>query len=285
MYVQAISDIRSIKGKTCSRLMLGDDGDIYVVKLPQGANSYRRFASEYLAATIAKTVGLPVADCLPIQVPRAWAPETAVRENHASCKTILCSGSRLVRGPDGRSAIDILPSGYLHQLNNVDSFWGMLAFDKWCSNIGSRNAVFCRTTGAVNYAAYFIGHGDSFSGATWSFSDTPGIGLYHNKVVYDGITSWDSFEPCISALVSINPQTIWNLVNEVPAEWYGGKTKCVEELVESLLRRRSKIHELLDRGREANPECFPAWTRKVCVTVPSSRNIPVSLFALGEASS
>jgi len=39
--------------------------------------------------------------------------------------------------------------------------------------------------------------------------------------------------------------TLWGIAEAVPPEWYGGDTAVIERLMEQMLRRRSKVRELI----------------------------------------
>lgn len=284
MPVQAIQHIRSLKGHTEPHLMLGDDGELYVVKLLSNISDSRQRVSEFIAASLARQVGLPVPECSTICVPRALVPETSdlSREQDAPRSGFslhLCS--RFVRSADERAPIDILPSRYLNELSNIASFWGILAFDKWCSNGQRRQAIFSRSAGGTRYTAHFIDQSQCFCGAAWAFSNMANVGLFDRSTVYRDITGWDSFEPFLSKLESIRPEVVWSVAKKVPSEWYDNQESDLESLVDSLLRRRSYIYELINRVRDANPQLFSRWAKTVHVSVPAEPRVSLATFASG----
>ena len=54
-------------------------------------------------------------------------------------------------------------------------------------------------------------------------------------------------------------ETMWEAANEVPPEWYGGDQAEMEALVEKLLKRRSRIRELIEAFGNSDRRPFPKW--------------------------
>jgi len=86
--------------------------------------------------------------------------------------------------------------------------------------------------------------------------------------VYAGVTGWKSFEPWLSQVEEMDPGKLWQVAEAVPPEWYGGNLTDLERLMEILLKRRSRLRELIDDFRNSNREPFPNWDRRVTVVVP-----------------
>jgi hypothetical protein len=281
MTVQALHHVRAMKGHTRPHLMLCDDNEIYVVKFRRNLHHSRQLASEYIATRLARWVGLPAPECSAVYVPQFLmdnTPELRTQLNAIKCAPGFHLCSRFVGGLDAGPVMDMLPQTYLHELTNGESFAGILAFDKWCSNTGRRQAVFHRTVGSRRYTAYFIDQGDCFCGDAWAFSDLSDHGLFDQRSVYRDITGWDSFEPFITRLASIRPEVVWDIALQVPPEWYGGQMKSLEELIDSLLVRRSRIHQLIANSRDRNPQLFPGWMSKTYAAVlPRPRAVFASL--------
>jgi hypothetical protein len=54
-------------------------------------------------------------------------------------------------------------------------------------------------------------------------------------------------------------ETVWDAASEVPPEWYGGNLAEMEDLVEKLLARRSRIRELIEMFGNSDRKPFPKW--------------------------
>lgn len=62
--------------------------------------------------------------------------------------------------------------------------------------------------------------------------------------------------------------TLWEIAEVVPPEWYGGDTSEIERLMEQMLRRRSRVRELIGAFRDSDREPFPMWEKKAMSVVP-----------------
>ena len=56
------------------------------------------------------------------------------------------------------------------------------------------------------------------------FRTAPLRGVYARNRVYAGVTGWESFEPWLSRMEAMAAETLWEIAEEVPPEWYGGDT-------------------------------------------------------------
>ncbi len=57
----------------------------------------------------------------------------------------------------------------------------------------------------------------------------------------------------------MTPDVVWGVAETVPPEWYEGDVSAIEALVEQLLKRGSRVRELVDEFRESSREPFPNW--------------------------
>ena len=144
----------------------------------------------------------------------------------------------------------------------------MLCLDKWTGNCNGRQAVFERKQRERKYRATFIDQGFCFNAGEWSFPDSPLRGVYARNVVYRGVTGWSSFEPWLSRIEALDGGTLWKIAEAVPPEWYGGNVAEIERLMETLLKRRSQVRELIEAFRRSDREPFPMWNAGKQVAVP-----------------
>jgi hypothetical protein len=159
--------------------------------------------------------------------------------------------------------VDYLPEAQLEEVRNRAEFAGMLALDKWTGNCNGRQAVFDRRPRERRYRATFIDQGFCFNAGEWSFPDNPLRGVYQRNRVYAHVTGWASFEPWLSRIETMEGDTLWNIADLVPPEWYGGEMSSMERLLEQMLRRRGRVRELIASFRDSNREPFPLWARQV----------------------
>jgi hypothetical protein len=278
MPVVAVQSIRRMRGGAQSQLMLGADKRLWVVKFQNNPQHLRVLANELIATRLAEAVGLtvPVTDVVEVS---DWlianTPGMVVelpRGQSEPYRAGLQFGSAFIGGLMPGQVVDYLPEPQLEEVRNVREFAGMLALDKWTGNANGRQAVFDRTPRNPRYRATFIDQGFCFHAGDWTFSDSPLRGVYLRNAVYAGVTGWPSFEPWLTRIEEMKPQTANRIAELVPPEWYEGNTPALEQLIEKLLARRSRIRELIAAFRDSGRNPFPLWDKNAAIAVPQQFN-------------
>jgi hypothetical protein len=265
-----------MRGGAQSQLMLGADGQLWVVKFKNNAQHLRVLANELIATRIAEAVGLTVPKSDVVEVSEwliANSPEMMVdrgRGVRERCASGLQFGSRFVGGLMPGQVVDYLPESQMDEVRNLAEFAGMLAVDKWTGNCNGRQAVFERKPRERKYRATFIDQGFCFNAGEWTFPDAPLRGVFARNQVYAKVSGWDSFEPWLSRVEEFAAEGLWKIAEETPPEWYGGDPGVIEHLMEILLGRRVRVRELIGQFRESNREPFPNWGRVKRVVVAGS---------------
>ncbi len=264
MAVVAIQQIRRMRGGAQSHLMLASDGHLYVVKFRNNPQHVRVLANELLATRLAAAVGLAVPPSEVIEV-SAWLIQNTeelsieLRGGAQRCEAGLHYASRWVGGLMPGQTVDYLPEELLLEVRNLAEFAGILALDKWTCNINGRQAVFQKSRRDRRYNATFIDQGYCFHAGDWKFIDISLGGVFAENTVYRGVTGWPSFEPWLSRIENLAPETIWGIAEMIPPEWCGGGLSALEVLVERLLARRARVRELIEAFRESARHPFPNW--------------------------
>ena len=274
MSVLAVQAIRRMRGGAQSQLMLGADGKLWVVKFQNNPQHIRVLANELIATRLAEAAGLTVPQSDVIDVTDWLVANTSDmlmelgRGAIERCKPGLQFGSQFVGGLMPGQVVDYLPEQQLLEVRNLAEFAGMLAVDKWTGNCNGRQAVFARSPGERMYRATFIDQGFCFNAGEWNFPDSPLRGVYARNSVYAPVTGWKSFEPWLSRVEELSADKLWAIAEAVPPEWYGGDLNEIEQLMETLLKRRSRVRELIAAFRDSNREPFPFWGESVTVAMP-----------------
>jgi hypothetical protein len=266
MAVIAIQQIRRMRGGAQSHLMLASDGNLYVVKFSNNPQHVRVLANELLATRLAAAVGLAVPESEVIEVTE-WlirnTQELTIEQRGGAqcCQAGLHFASRWVGGLMPGHTVDYLPQEQLLEVRNLAEFAGILALDKWTCNINGRQAVFQKKRRERRYSATFIDQGYCFHAGDWKFVDASLGGVFAENIVYRGVTGWESFEPWLSRIESLAPETAWGIAEIVPPQWYGGDLSALEVLIERLLARRARVRELIVAFGESARRPFPNWGR------------------------
>jgi len=272
--VLAVQAIRRMRGGAQSQLMLGADGKLWVVKFQNNPQHIRVLANELIATRLAEAVGLtvPVSDV--IDVTEWLVANTSDMQMELGrgaterCRAGLQFGSQFIGGLMPGQVMDYLPEPQLAEVRNLVEFAGMLVVDKWTGNCNGRQAVFERRARERKYRATFIDQGYCFNAGEWTFPDSPLRGVYARNSVYTGVTGWKSFEPWLSRVEELPAETLWAIAEAVPPEWYGGDLTEIEQLMETLLKRRSRLRELIGSFRDSDREPFPFWGKSVTMAMP-----------------
>lgn len=256
-----------MRGGAQSHLMLGADGNAWVVKFRNNPQHLRVLANELLATRLGAAIGLTVPQCDVVEV-SAWlierTPELEMQlggGRKERCAPGLQFGSQMVGGLMPGHVADYLPEEQLAEVKNLREFAGALALDKWTCNANGRQALFHRRGREKRYSATFIDQGFCFNAGEWRFVDAPLRGVYARNAVYREVTGWESFEPWLSRIETFAAEKVWEIAETIPPECYEGDAAAIEQLAEKLLERRGRVRDLITGFRESSRQPFPNWGR------------------------
>jgi hypothetical protein len=264
--------IRKMRGGAQSHLLEADDGGFYVVKFQNNPQHRRILVNEWIASVFLGYLQISAAKPAIVRVDDAFIqknPELAITLGTRSIPVEpgWHFGS-LHPGDPARTAIyDFVPDALLSQVKNLADFLAILVFDKWVSNADGRQSVFFRArledwagaAGKLGFVALMIDHGFAFNGPNWNFTDTPLMGLYPRRLVYESVTSIDDFQPWLDQMQHFPEEVFDSAYKQVPPEWIEGEEEEFERVLEQLLARRRLIPELIGEARRSKSNPFPNW--------------------------
>lgn len=262
--VNAVTHIRRMRGGAQSQLMRCDDHAYYVVKFLNNPQHVRILANEWLATRIAELIGLPVPPVAMVNVDKWLIENTSDLRLHISGGVYpfnpgMAFGSRYAVNPLFGQCFDYMPENQTHLIRNVRDFAGVLAFDKWLCNADGRQAAYWKTSREKKFTACFIDQGYCFNAGAWDFPDAPLRGVFGRNDVYAGISGWESFEPWLARIEGFPEHQLYSLAEEVPPEWYEHRSDALEKILQTLVRRRSRVRELILAFKNSSRNPFPAW--------------------------
>ncbi len=276
MPLRARALIRKLRGGAQSHLIEADDGELYVVKFTNNPQHRRILVNEWLASAFLRYLQIHVPETAPIQLTADFidrSPELylTLGPRKEAVPPGLHFGSKMAVHPDRVAVFDFLPDKLLDKLENTADFLGTLVFDKWACNADTRQAVFFRARAKswtplkgprparIGFFAQMIDHGFAFNGPHWLFQDSPIQGLYFRSSVYQEVRSLDSFQPWLDMVRSFPVEVIDSAWKEVPRDWLAGDELELERLLETLLKRRARIPDLIEELHRHKPKAFPNW--------------------------
>lgn len=261
----AVEHIRRMHGGTQPQLMRCSDGGYYVVKFSNNPQHPRVLANEWVAAVLAREMGLPAPEPAAVEVPDALIEQSAEMVMHlprgqTKCRPGRHFGSRYPGNPARAAVYDFLPDEHLLQVENLADFLGMLVFDKWTCNTDKRQVVFHRSERQPRFRALMIDHGCCFGGGEWCFPDAPLRGLYARTLVYGSATGSRSLAPWLDRLQSgAMEQALDGLLGGTPPEWHNFDCDGFCRLLDRLRRRRRDVPDLIRAAGESYRRPFPRW--------------------------
>ena len=256
--------------------MEAEDGGFYVVKFTNNPQHRRILINEWLAAAFLRYLQVHVPDTAIIELTPefiATSPDLylSIGSSQQPVPPGLHFGSRIAVHPDRVAVFDFLPDKLLSKVENRVDFLGVLAFDKWVANADSRQAVFFRaraktwtpitgtTPARVGFFSQMIDHGFAFNGSNWQFQDSPIQGLYFRTSIYDEVRSIDSFQPWLDMIENFPVEVVDFAWKEIPPAWLDGDEDRLEQLLEKLLKRRSRVTELIRDVQRQRSSAFAHW--------------------------
>ena len=243
-----------------------DDGEYYVVKFQNNPQHSRILVNELLGTKLAGHLGLPVPPVGVVEVRRELIENTAelvmqVGNSRAPCTPGRQFGSRYPGKPAETAVHDFLPDEQLGVVENLAAFAGVFAFDKWTCNTNGRQAIFFREGGGARYQAWMIDQGFCFNAQNWDFPDAPLRGLYARACVYDAVRGMDAFEPWTARMKRLTEDgTLDEMASGVPLEWYEGDLDALYMLLDRLVRRVTRLPDLILEARNSYRRPFRNWT-------------------------
>jgi hypothetical protein len=276
--VQALEQIRRMRGGAQSHLMRCSDQCYYVVKFQNNPQHRRILVNELLGTRLARRLGLPTTPVAVVKVSEElirWTHELAMELPRARipCQAGLQFGSRYPGDPRHVAVFDFLPDEQLRQVANLHDFAGMLVFDKWTCNTNGRQTLFFRDREAERrevrdtpreaaegpYETVMIDQGFCFNAGEWNFPDAPLRGLYARNRVYEGVLGMGSFANWLERVEKVSERTLQEIAGEIPPEWYEDDYDALMRLCEQLLKRRTRVPDLILEAKRSNRQPFPNW--------------------------
>jgi hypothetical protein len=239
--------IRKMKGGSQSILVRANDGKHYVVKMTDNPIGSNVLANESMGSSIAKAVGLPVAEAKGIVIsdsfidshPDLWfkLPSGTRRP-----KKGVHFGSQLVGQTSGaeRPTEYVSPSR-VHLITNREAFLGMYILDIWANHQDNRQAVFRRRPDNTQ-EAFFIDHGHMFGGPEWNFKETSLSALHLELAIYTDLWQEEKIAAWVSHLQTAVPEVLTRLADPMDSKWYKGDLAA---LIDTLIKRLAELPELV----------------------------------------
>ena len=170
-------------GKMQAHLIECSDGEAYVVKFPSHLVHTRLLINEFIAHHILRELDVPTPEMALVKLDDEFLhkfPDILVRSGSMTAPPDvgLSLGSHHLGHRSKRAVYDWLPDSLIGKLSNASDFLGAYVFDKWTSNMDSRQSVVVRTSPSSwldldrssRLTAVMIDHAEIFNGQYWNFT-------------------------------------------------------------------------------------------------------------------
>lgn len=267
-----------MRGGAQAHLLEASDGRFYVVKFRNNPQHGRILVNEWIASVFLEYLGLATPRAALIRVTPAFLDENPdvhfqSGRSRQAVEPGLHFGSQFPGDPARTVVYDFLPDTLLSRVENLADFRGALAFDKWMGNADARQAIFFRARlreavrqnvppapQRLGFVAQMMDNGFVFEGPHWRLTGAPLMGLYFRPLVYRSVQSLSDFEPWLSRIRHFPEEVVDQALKQIPEHWLGNDRELLDVLLEQLMRRRSKVADLIVESRIARREHFPDWS-------------------------
>ena len=263
-----------MRGGSQPHLIRADDENYYVVKFQNNPQGLRALVNDFLGSKIAMLLGLPVAAPQIIIMAKSFIQDEPnlmlnLPSGPASCVAGPQFASKYVCDPLLTQAFDFLPDSFLRSVVNLESFYGMLAFDLWACNTDCRQVIFHSSppisifsnskNSSDNFVATMIDQGYCFNGNQWNFPDSPFRGFYRQSTVYRKIRSIEDFEPILDRILAVKEDDLMSIIESLPRSWTGQHKNDLRLVVTELVKRAPLVRMMILNCIDARPSDFPNW--------------------------
>lgn len=277
MPITALRHIRRMRGGAQAHLLEADDGHFYVVKFRNNPQHPRVLVNELLSAVFLDYLQIAAPAGAVIQITASFVDANPTMQMQVGGREIPVEpgwhfASRYPGDPALATVYDFLPDALLARVANLEDFRAILVFDKWTGNADGRQSVFFRAMvrhaggdpeggpqARPVFVARMIDHGYAFNGPHWDFPESPIQGLYMRSLVYEAVRSLDDFQPWLDQVVNFPETVVDRAWKRIPADWIADEEDALEGLLEELLRRRTRLPDLISASRSARTNPFPNW--------------------------
>jgi hypothetical protein len=276
MPVNARRFIRKMRGGAQAHLLEADDGHFYIVKFQNNPQHRRILVNEWIAGEILSHLQISTPEQQMVSVSQEFLdgnPDVALQTGtrRIAVEPGWHFGSRHPGTPTSTAIYDFIPDALLSQVANADQFLASLVFDRWVANADGRQSIFFRAQlkdwlarpgippRKMGFVALMIDHGFAFNGPHWDFPESALTGLYPRPMVYEKVRSIDDFDPWLNRVIAFPEEVLDRALRQIPMGWIGPDHAALEKLLDGLLRRRTRLPELIHACRKAPGNPFPRW--------------------------
>jgi hypothetical protein len=218
------SVVKAQRGGSQSRLVMCNDGKLYVLKMhpnPQGPNM---LANEALGSILLRGLGFLAPRWRQVTINLKTIrlfPDLAMCAAGGGITFPDCGvhfGSEYLGGPQ-YTLFDFMPKSRAHTLRSTSQLLPIYLFDVWASQQDERQCVYQKIRDASCYETFFIDNGHLFGGPTWREVACRARTTQSDSIQRIMIED-PRIEQCVKMFEDCIPKLLHRAVAMVPLEWY-----------------------------------------------------------------
>lgn len=234
-------------GYSKPQLIAFNDGMKYVVKFKNNPTGTRVLVNEYVAASLAQLLGIPIAPFYIVPISDSFFRESSFHGKHhfqpgqqfASLYIENCS--LLISDFVKREGLRIM---------NREALAGMLVFDLWLSNTDRKEKnVLLQPCGEDVFKLYLIDHGRCFANSNWTPDTLQNVSmnleLSVHKWGFSLLKGREELIPHMEKAASVSDTVIYNILDSIPEDWEIS-TSDKEALYAYLLKAQRELPTIVD---------------------------------------
>jgi hypothetical protein len=239
--VNAISYVRLLGASGRHHLIDASDGFQYAITLPSLRWGETLSATGMICNELARLLDLQVPNAAVVSV--GWK---LLRLADANCKawpkpnrrgSEFCCGFRYL-GPERDAGVP----GAVRSRACRKELLGALVFDIWTLNLAPREFLPISKATPGKPKMLLFDHGHCLLGSKWNdFEDSSFQSFPSPQWAAGGIKSLDELWPWVHRALMMDLNPLWEIVSQMPAQWYGNRRAIVAGLLEKLSARRGDL--------------------------------------------
>jgi hypothetical protein len=223
--VEVVQLERKMRGGCQSALVLGADGNRYILKCfgnPQGSHT---LFHEALGSQLARVLNLPVPNWHPLYLSPDFIkahPDLAFSlsgHERTQPSAGLHFGSAFVDAEGSGEVYEVIPSSWFNRISNREDFVGMLLLDRWTDHLDRRQALFRRNADSDALEAIFIDHGQMFGDHHSPLRSRRGRARFLDARIYKDWCREAALQVWYEGIVNVDEAILDDLMGTIPSEW------------------------------------------------------------------
>jgi hypothetical protein len=249
---------RKMRGGCQASLVHASNGRRYILKMSGNPQGDHTLFNEAFGSELAGLLGFPVQPWRPLHISEFFVEqnqgmwfEGSNGSGRIRPTAGIHFGSEFIEPQQGGEIFEMIPTSWVHRIQNAPEFLGMFVFDLWVNHADRRQAILVQQPGSESLRAVFIDHGQLF--AKSEGAQNLRRCAYWDQMVYAATDRNYRLETWARRIASLSQHDLSAACAKVPRNWQP-RLDRQELLVElqgrqrHLVKKSETIIALLESG-------------------------------------